>query len=76
MGRLPRISGREARRALENLGWDCKHHTGSHMVLDKAGQEYTISIPDHKELHAGILRAIIRMSGISVDEFIAALGRH
>lgn len=72
---LPRISGREARQALERLGWEYKHHTGSHMILDKPGQEYTLCVPDHKELRGGTLRGIIRMSGVSVDEFLTALKR-
>jgi predicted RNA binding protein YcfA (HicA-like mRNA interferase family) len=55
------------------LGWEFKHHTGSHMILDKPGQEYTLSIPDHPELRPGLLRALIRMAGLTVDEFIAAI---
>ncbi|WKZ38465.1 MAG: type II toxin-antitoxin system HicA family toxin [Anaerolineales bacterium] len=30
-------------------------------------------VPDHKELDRGTLRAIIRQSGLSVDEFIKLL---
>jgi len=30
-------------------------------------------VPDHKELDRGTLRAIIRQSGLSVDEFIRLL---
>ena len=76
MAKLPRVSGRTARQALERLGWEYKHHTGSHIMMDKSGQEYTISIPDHKELRDGMLRRIIRMANVSVDEFVAALRGH
>lgn len=33
------------------------------------------TIPDHRELGHGKLRAIIRQSGLSVDEFVALLRR-
>ena len=32
-----------------------------------------VVVPDHKELDRGTLRAIIRQSGLSVDEFIKLL---
>jgi len=31
------------------------------------------TIPNHKELDRGTLRAIIRQSGLTVDEFVALL---
>lgn len=30
----------------------------------------TLSIPNHKELAPGLLRALIRKAGITVDEFL------
>jgi len=36
-------------------------------------QRPTLSLPDHKELAPGLLRALIRNSGISVDEFLRLL---
>jgi predicted RNA binding protein YcfA (HicA-like mRNA interferase family) len=33
------------------------------------GVTLTIPVPDHPELRAGTLRAIIRQSGLAVDEF-------
>ena len=70
---LPCVSGRAALRAFQRLGWEYKHHTGSHMILAKAGSVRTLSIPDHKELAKGTLRALIRLASITVDEFNAAL---
>jgi predicted RNA binding protein YcfA (HicA-like mRNA interferase family) len=34
-----------------------------------------LTVPDHAELKTGLLRAIIRDAGMTVDEFVAALGR-
>jgi hypothetical protein len=33
----------------------------------------TLSLPNHKELAPGLLRAVIRNSGISVEEFLNLL---
>ena len=43
---------------------------GSHIVLKKSDPFAQIVVPDHKELDTGTLRAIIRQSGLSVDEFL------
>jgi predicted RNA binding protein YcfA (HicA-like mRNA interferase family) len=31
-------------------------------------------VPDHKELKTGTLNGVLRQAGLSVEEFIAALG--
>jgi predicted RNA binding protein YcfA (HicA-like mRNA interferase family) len=71
MSGLPVISGRQAVAALERLGYEVVRQKGSHMRLrhpsDPARQPGTV--PDHKELKSGTLRAIIRDAGVSVEEF-------
>lgn len=66
---LPVVSGDEARRALERAGWLFMRQAGSHMVLRKPGFRLRVSIPRHKELDRGLLRAIIRKAGMTVQEF-------
>lgn len=73
MGNLPVVSGREARRAFERAGWRFDRQAGSHMILEKPGTTGLLSIPDHRELKAGLLRGLIRDAGISVDDFLALL---
>lgn len=46
---------------------------GSHMILRRDDPFGQVVVPDHKELDRGTLRAIIRQSGLSVDEFIKLL---
>jgi predicted RNA binding protein YcfA (HicA-like mRNA interferase family) len=60
-------------RALGKFGWEQARQTGSHIVLKKGGAMATLSVPNHSTLDRGILRALIRVAGISVDEFTAAL---
>lgn len=39
----------------------------------KPGIRVNLSIPQHKELSVGTLRALIRNAGISVDDFLKLL---
>jgi hypothetical protein len=41
--------------------------------LIKPGVRVNLSIPQHKELSVGTLRALVRNAGLSVDEFLALL---
>jgi predicted RNA binding protein YcfA (HicA-like mRNA interferase family) len=71
---LPVVSGQQARRAFERLGWIFRRQTGSHMILTKSGSIVSLSIPDHRELAPGTLRKLIRLAGVSVEQFRAAVG--
>lgn len=75
MGRLPVVSGREAIRALAKAGFAEIRQSGSHVVLQKKlpGTTVTLVVPDHSTLANGTLRAIIRKSGLTVDEFSSLL---
>ncbi len=70
--RLPRISGDEASRALERVGFARVSQRGSHLKLRSADGRVVI-IPLHRELATGTLRSIIRQSGLSVEEFLERL---
>ena len=72
MAELPILSGREARRAFERCGWTFRRQHGSHMILTREGSLVSLSIPDHRELAPGTLRKLIRLAGLSVEEFVAA----
>jgi len=50
-----------------------RRQKGSHMMLAKRGLAITLSIPDHRELDSGLLRGLIRDSGLTVEEFLAKL---
>ena len=73
MARLANISGREAARAFERAGWVPVGQVGSHLVLTKPGVRVNLSIPQHRELSVGTLRALIRAAGMTVEEFLALL---
>ena len=71
MPKLPVLSGQEVRHVLECHGFKMLRQRGSHMVMQRAieGGTITIPVPDHSELRTGTLRSIIRQSGLAVEEF-------
>jgi predicted RNA binding protein YcfA (HicA-like mRNA interferase family) len=70
MSDLPVISGREAVGTFQRAGWHHVRSKGSHMIMIKPGMPVNLSIPDHKELDRGTLRKLIRLSHLTVQEFI------
>jgi predicted RNA binding protein YcfA (HicA-like mRNA interferase family) len=73
VGRLGNISDKEAAEAFGKAGWLVMGQVGSHLVMHKSGQRANLSIPQHKELSVGTLRALIRAAAMSVDDFLALL---
>jgi len=73
VGKLSNVSGKEAAKAFGRAGWQTVGQVGSHLVMSKAGQRANLSIPQHKELSVGTLRALIRAAGMSVDGFLELL---
>lgn len=70
MGRLRNISGKDTAKAFQKAGWQALGQVGSHLVMVKPGLRVNLSIPQHKELSVGTLRALIRNSGLTVREFL------
>jgi len=70
VSKLPVVSGQRAVRALLRIGYEIDHQTGSHVILRHASPPHRrLTIPDHKELARGTLRAIIRQAGLTVQGF-------
>ncbi|MGB9792989.1 MAG: type II toxin-antitoxin system HicA family toxin [Thermacetogeniaceae bacterium] len=73
MARLPVCSGEDAIRAFEKAGWRVARQKGSHVSLVKPGTPVILTVPLHRELDRGLLRALIRKAGLTVEEFVALL---
>jgi predicted RNA binding protein YcfA (HicA-like mRNA interferase family) len=70
---LPVLRPRQVVAALRRAGFNVHHQTGSHAVLKHASGR-RVTVPMHnRDLKTGTLRAIVRESGMSVDEFVALL---
>lgn len=72
MPSLPTLSGKEVVQLFESLGWQYARRHSSHIILKKPGHPATLSVPDHKTVAVGTLRALIRNAGITVEEFVGA----
>jgi predicted RNA binding protein YcfA (HicA-like mRNA interferase family) len=71
---LPRVSGREVVKALTRAGYEQDRQRGSHIILRRQVYPHRrIVVPDHKEVARGTLRSIIRLTGLTVEEFKALL---
>ena len=75
MARLPRISGMKAVKTFSKDGWFMARQTGSHVIMVKSGRVVTLSVPKHRELDRGTLRKLIKLAGLTVDEFVELLRR-
>jgi predicted RNA binding protein YcfA (HicA-like mRNA interferase family) len=70
LSELPRISGREVVKALKKIGYEEDRQRGSHIVLRQTVHPHRrVTVPDHKEIAKGTLRAIIREVGLTVEGF-------
>jgi predicted RNA binding protein YcfA (HicA-like mRNA interferase family) len=70
MAKLPRLSGAEAVRALERLGFSVVRQRGSHIIMRRGSSGCVV--PNHREIKVGTLAGVLRQAGVSPDEFIDA----
>lgn len=65
MPKLRRLSGDEVIKILGLFGFNVAAQSGSHVKLRRstaAGEKQTLTIPRHRELDTGTLRAIFRQA--------------
>ena len=72
MSRLPVCSGQDAIRAFQKVGYQVDHQTGSHVIPWHAPMR-RLTVPNHRELAKGTLRALIREAGLTKEEFVQLL---
>jgi predicted RNA binding protein YcfA (HicA-like mRNA interferase family) len=73
VSKLPVLSGADCIKALEKIGFVVYRQRGSHITVTRKDPPAQTTIPNHKELDRGTLRAIIRQTGLTVDEFVKLL---
>lgn len=71
MVKLKVLSGKDVCKILSVHGFTEVRRRGSHIVLQRALENTTITVPvpDHTELRTGTLQSIIRQSGLPRSEF-------
>ena len=75
MHKLRRLSGEEAIRALEKIGFVRVRQRGSHVILKRQTPEGTVGcvVPLHRDLAIGTLRGILKQAKVDLDEFLQKL---
>jgi predicted RNA binding protein YcfA (HicA-like mRNA interferase family) len=74
MPKLPHVSGVSVIKALSKLGYEIDYQTGSHIILrQNIIPHRRLTVPNHKEIAVGTLRAIIRQAGLTREEFFKLL---
>lgn len=71
MPSLPIVSGSEAVRALERLGFVVARQRGSHIVMRRGPAGCVV--PNHRELKTGTLSGILKQAAVSAEQFVEAL---
>ena len=68
---LPHVSGAEAVRALQKLGFIVLRQNGSHVILRR--ESVGCVVPQHRELKIGTLSGVLKQAGVTAAEFVQAL---
>ena len=69
MPKLPHVSGAEAVRALERLGFVQVRQKGSHVIMRRAAAGCVV--PMHREIRIGTLAGLLRQGGVSAEVLAA-----
>ena len=62
---LKLCSGAEAVQKFQRAGWSAVRRKGSHVMLTKPGYQWSLSIPQHRELGSGLLRKLTRQADLT-----------
>lgn len=72
MSVLPTLKPEELIRILEKFGYQRHRQKGSHLIMIKEGSYYHPVIPLHNsDIKKGTLRAIIRQTGMTIEQFLS-----
>lgn len=74
MPRLPTLAPRQVVRALERVGFEIDHQSGSHIVSRRASDGCRVVVPWHsRDMGRGLALRIIKTAGLTRDEFTSLL---
>jgi len=66
------VSGKGVIKALSKIGYYVRDQKGSHVQLRPPYQK-PLTVTDHPEIAKGTIRAIIKETGLTVEEFLDLL---
>lgn len=73
--KLPVISGKNAIKVFEKIGYKVVRQKGIHIRLrDYSNQLHKpITVPNHKELKPGLLRMLIKDANLTIEKFLSLI---
>jgi len=73
--KLPVISGRNAIKAFQKIGYSVVRQRGSHIRMrDNVNPLHkALTIPAHQEIKPGLLRKLLRDANLTTEEFLALI---
>jgi len=75
LSKLPVVSGQELCKILKQIGYSIDHQTGSHIILRNENPPHRrLTVPNHREIAKGTLRAILRQAGLTAEELRDLIG--
>jgi len=75
MPELRKVSGKDAIKALERLGFIQIRQRGSHVILKKSTPTGNVGcvVPLHREIKIGTLYGILKLAKVEPEEFLKNL---
>jgi predicted RNA binding protein YcfA (HicA-like mRNA interferase family) len=73
MSKLPQVSDLDVVRALQKISFSIRRQHGSHIIMRRDDPFAQTVMPNHPQIDRGTLRAILRQTGLTVDEFVKLL---
>ncbi|MES2885167.1 MAG: type II toxin-antitoxin system HicA family toxin [Pseudomonadota bacterium] len=67
--RLNSVNYRDVVKAFEKCGFKVVRQVGSHITMRKPGHVLILTVPAHKPVASGTLKALIRNAGITPEQF-------
>jgi len=68
--KIPVVSAIKVIKVLSKIGYETDHQTGSHIILRHREMPHKrLTVPNHKEIARGTLKAIIEEAELTVQEF-------
>jgi len=75
MPKLPVISGNQAIKCFENIGYQVIRQRGSHVRMrhKSDSSKQPLTIPRHKTLGKGLIRKLLRDAELTIEELVNLL---
>lgn len=71
--KLPRLTAQELVKILKKLGFEESRSSGSHRIYKKESKRIVVPFHSGKIIHPKIVKDVLKVCNITLDEFIGIL---